>query len=235
MDTIFMNSDNSKTSEYQVLALKLTDKLDLRRGQKTVALSNLSIYYTWKNIKSSYNNNKFKISAPTWNEQFELLDGSYSISDIQDYFEYILKKHSESVDNPSIRIYVNKIENRITFKIKNGYYLELLTPGTMKLLGSAVNKITKDKNGENVPHLEIVELVLVYCNLANNDYQQDSRILFTFVPNKSFGSLLEISPTNHVFLKIFNSEFQEVKVWFTGQTSKPLELEDKINITLIIK
>ena len=235
MDTIFMNSENSKTSEYQVLALKLTDKLDLRRGQKTVALSNLSIYYTWKNIKSSYNNNKFKISAPTWNEQFELLDGSYSISDIQDYFEYILKKHSESVDNPSIRIYVNKIENRITFKIKSGYYLELLTPGTMKLLGSAVNKITKDKNGENVPHLEIVELVLVYCNLANNDYQQDSRILFTFVPNKSFGSLLEISPTNHIFLKIFNSEFQEVKVWFTGQTSKPLELEDKINITLIIK
>ena len=118
MDTIFMNSENSKTSEYHVLVFKLTDKLDRRRGQKTVALSNLSIYYTWKNIKSSYNKNKFKISAPTWSEEFELLDGSYSISDIQDYFEYILKKHSESVDNPSIRIYVNKIENRITFKIK---------------------------------------------------------------------------------------------------------------------
>ena len=122
MDTIFMNSENSKTSEYYVF----TDKLDLRRGQKTVALSNLSIYYTWKNIKSSYNNNnnnnnnnKFKISAPTWNEEFELPDGSYSISDIQDYFEYILKKHSESVDNPSITIYVNKIENRITCKINN--------------------------------------------------------------------------------------------------------------------
>ena len=145
--------------------LKLTDKLDLRRGQKTVALSNLSIYYTWKNIKSSYNNNKFKISAPTWNEELELPDGSYSISDIQDYFEYILKKQSESVDNPSIRIYVNKIENRITFKIKNGYYLELLTPETMKLLGSTKRKITKDKNGENVPHLEVVELVLVLSTL----------------------------------------------------------------------
>ena len=230
MDTIFMNSENSKTSEYHVLVLKLTDKLDLRRGQKTVALSNLSIYYTWKNVKSSYNNNKL-----TWSEEFELPDGSYSVSDIQDYFEYILKKHHKSVDNPSIRMYINRIENRIIFKIKNGYYLELLTPETMKLLGSTESKITKDKNGENVPHLEIVELVLVHCNLVNNDYQQDSRILYKFVPNKPFFSLLEISPTNQVFLKTFNSEFQEVKVWFTDQTSKPLELEDKINITIIIK
>ena len=229
MFTIFMNLENSKTSEHHVLVLKLTDKLDLRRSQKTVALSNLSIYYTWKNVKSSYNNNKFKISAPTWSEEFELRDGSYSVSDIQDYFEYILKKHSESVDNPSIRMYINRIENRITLDIilKNGYYLELLTPVTMKLLGSTERKITKDKNCENVPHFEVVELVLVHCDLVNNDY--------TFVPNKSFGSLLEISPTNQVFLKTFNSEFQEVKIWFTDQTSKPLELEDKINITLIIK
>ena len=234
MDTIFMNSENSKTSEHNVLVLKLTDKLDLRRGQKTVALSNLSIYYTWKNVKSSYNN-KFIIYAPTWSEEFKLPDGSYSVSDIQDYFEYILKKHSESIDNPSIRMYVNRTENRITFKIKSGYYLELLTSETMKLLGSTESKITKDKNGENVPHLEIVELVLVHCNLVNNDYQQDSRILYTFVPNKIFGSLLEISPTNQALLKTFNSEFQEVKIWFTDQTSKPLVLEDKINITLIIK
>ena len=104
MNTIFMDSENSRTSEYNVLVLKLTNKLDLRRGQKTVALSNLSIYYTWKNVKNSYNNNKFKISAPTWSEEVKLPDGSYSVQDIQDYFEYILKKHSESVDNPSIRI-----------------------------------------------------------------------------------------------------------------------------------
>ena len=178
MDTIFMNSENSKTSEHNVLVLKLTDKLDLRRGQKTVALSNLSIYYTWKNVKSSYNNNKFKISAPTWSEEFQLPDGSYSVSNIQDYFEYILKKHSESVDNPSIRIYVNRTENRITFKIKNGYYLELLNPEIMKLLGSTESKITKDKNGENVPQLEIAELVLVHCNLVNNDYQQFKNIVY---------------------------------------------------------
>ena len=188
-----------------------------------------------ENIKSSYNNNRFKISAPTWSEEFELPDGSYSISDIQDYFEYILKKHSKSVDNPPIRISVNKIENRITFKIKSGYYLELLTPETMKLLGSAESKVTEDKDGENVPHLEVVESVLVHCNLVNNDYQQHSRILYTFVPNKKFRSLLEISPANHVFLKTFNSEFQEVKIWFTDQASSPLEVEDKINITLIIK
>ena len=230
-----MNSENSRTSEHSVLLLKLTDKLDLRRGQKTVALSNLSIYYTWKNIKSSCNSNKFKISPPTWSEEFELPDESYSVSDIQDYFEYILKKHSESVDNPSIRIYVNKIQNRIPFKIKNGYYLELLTPGTMKLLGSTESKVTKDKKGENVPHLEVVELVLVHCNIVDNDYQQNSRILFTFVPNKAFGSLLEISPKSHVFLKTFNYEFQEIKIWFMDQTSKPLELEDRINVTLIIK
>ena len=204
MDTIFMNSENSKTSEHHVLVLKLTDKLDLRRGQKNVALSNLSIYLTWKNVNSSYNNNKFKISAPTWTEEFGLPDGSYSVSDIQDYFEYILKKHSESVDNPSIRMYINRIENRITFKIKNGYYLELLTPETMKLLGGTESKITKDKNSENVPHLEIDELVLVHSNVVNNDYQQDSRILYTFLRNKTFGS----SPTNQVFLKKFNSEFQ---------------------------
>ena len=113
-----MNSENSKTSEYHVLVLKLTDKLDLRRGQKTVALSNLSIYYMWKNVKSSCNNNKF-----IWSEEIELRDGSYSVSDIQDYCEYTLKKHSESVDNPSIRMYINRTENRITFKIKSRYYL----------------------------------------------------------------------------------------------------------------
>ena len=162
-------------------------------------------------------------------------DGLYSISDIKDYFEYILKKHSENVHNPSIRTYVNKIENRITCKIKNGYYLELLTPETMKLLGSTESKIFKDKNSENVPHLEIVELVLVHCNLVDNDYQQGLRILYIFVSNKPFCSLPEISPTNHIFLETFNSEFQEIKVWFTDETSKPLEVQDKINITLIIK
>ena len=96
-------------------------------------------------------------------------------------------------------IYVNKIENRITFKIKTGYYLELLTPETMKLLGSTKSKITKDKNGENAPHLEITEVVLIHCNIVSNNYQQDSRVLYTFVSNKTFGQLLDISPKNFIF------------------------------------
>ena len=120
MDTIFMNSENSETSEPHGLLLKLTDKLDLRIGKKSVALSNLSIYYTWKDMKSSYSNNKFKISATTWSDKFELPHGSYFVSDIQDYFEYILKKHGENTDKLSVQIYVNRIENRITFNIKDG-------------------------------------------------------------------------------------------------------------------
>ena len=105
----------------------------------------------------------------------------------------------------------------------------------MKLLGSTENKITKDKNGENVPHLESTEVVLVHCNMVNNDYQQDSRVLYTFVPNKSFGSLLDISPSNHIFLKTFNSEYDEIIIWFTDQNSNPLEIEDRMNLTMVIK
>ena len=191
MDTIFMNSENSKTSEPHFLMLKLTDKLDLRRDEKSIALSNLSIFYTWKNIRGSYNNNEFRISALTWDDEFESPDGSYSVSYIQDYFEYISKKHVENIDNPSLKMYISKTKNRITFKIKNGHSLELLTSETMKLLGSTENKITKNKNGENVPHLEITEVALVNCNIVNNDYQQDSNELNTFVPNKPFSSYLK--------------------------------------------
>ena len=128
MDTIFMNSENNENSEPHVLTLKLklTNKLDLRIGKKVIALSHFSIYNTWKKIKSSYNNIKFKITAPTWNDEFEVPDGSYSASNIQDCFEYIFKKHGEDIDKPTIQIYANKIENRVTFKIKNGYSLELL-------------------------------------------------------------------------------------------------------------
>ena len=117
----------------------------MTRKDKYFASSNLSIYYTWKNTKKSYKNNKFKISVKTWNEQFRLPDRSYSISDIQDYFQYIFKKHGEKTVILSMKIYLNQIENRIKFKIKKEYYLELLTPATMKLLESNERKITKDK------------------------------------------------------------------------------------------
>ena len=138
-----------------------------------------------------------------------------------------------------MQIYVNKIKNRITFKIKKRYSLERLTKETMKLLGSTKNKITDDKNGENVPHLEITEVVLVHCNMVNNDYQHDLPVLYSFVPNKSqisnFGSLLDISPSNHIFLKTFNSEYDEIVEWFTDQNSKLLEIEDRINLAMVIK
>ena len=126
-------------------------------------------------------------------------------------------------------IYKNKIENRITFKRKTGYYLELLTPETIKLLGSTKSKITRDKNDENMPHLEITQVILVHCNIVNNDYEQDNN-----VPNKSFGRLLNISPKNFIFLKTFNSEIPYIELWFTVQNSKPLEIKDKINTTLVI-
>ena len=166
MDTIFMNSKNSITFVYHILVLKLADKLDLRSGQKSVALSNLSIYYTWKNIKSSYKNNKFKISAP-----HGVMNLNYQMDHIQyQIFRIILSIFLRNIVKMLI-IYLNKIENAITFKIKNGYYLEILTPETMKLLGSTESKITKDKNDENVSHLEVFELVIVHCNIVKNNYQ----------------------------------------------------------------
>ena len=134
---------------------------------------NLSIYCTSKNNKSEYNNYKFKISAPTWNDTFDLLDGSYSVSDIQDYFEFIIRKHETLTENPPIKTYLNKIKNRIAFKIKTGYKLELLSLETMRLLGSEKK--------------ESVEVDLVHCNLVNKSYRKASKVLLTFVPNKQFG------------------------------------------------
>ena len=127
-----MNTENSKTSEPHRFKLDLTDKLNLKNPNKNMALANLSIYYTWKNIKSEYNNNKFKISAPTWNDTFDLPDGSYSIDDIQGYSEFIIKKHETSNEDLTIETYPNKIKNRIVFKIKPGYKLEFLTLETMR-------------------------------------------------------------------------------------------------------
>ena len=208
---------------YQILAFKM-------HGKIIQAIKNNK---THKNNKKSWKNNKFKISAPTWNEEFELPDGSYSVSDIQENFEYIFKKHGVFTDNPSIMIYVNKIENKITLKIKTGYYLLMpLMSETMTLIGNTKSKITGDENGENAPHLEITEVELIHCNTANNDYQQDLRVLCTFALNKLFHQLLDISSKNFTFLYL--SEFSYIEVWFTDQNCKTLEIEDKINITLLI-
>ena len=130
-----------------------------------------------------------------------------------------------------MQICLNKIKNRIIY----GYKLELLTPETIKLLGSTKEDVDQENNGENVPKLEIVEAVLVYCNLVKNDYQHTSKVVFTFVPNKEFGQLLNISPHTFTMMNTVNTEFSSVEVWFTDQASKELETEDNVNLTLIIR
>ena len=224
METNFMNTENSGTSELHRFKLDLTDEINLKNPNKNMALANLSIYYTWKNIKSEYKNNKFKISAPTWNDTFDLPDGSYSIDDIQDYFEFIIKKYETLIEDPPVDIYPDKIKSRTVFKIKTGSKLELLTPETIRLLGSAKKVVDKDKNGEIVPKLESVEVVLVHCNLVKSDYQHTSKILIMFVPNKQFGQL-NISPHSLTMINTVNTEFSFVEVWFTDQVRKHLKLK----------
>ena len=164
-----MNTINSKTSETHRFKLDLTDKLNLKNPNKNMTSANLSIYCAWKSIKSESNNNRFKISAPTWNDTFDLPDGSYSISDIQDYFQFIIKKQETLTENTPIQIYPNEIKNGILFKIKTGY--NFFFPETMKLLGSTQNDVDLDKTSENVPKLQSVGMVLYHCNLVKNDYQ----------------------------------------------------------------
>ena len=195
MDTIFINTENAKINEPHRIRLYFTNKLDLRR-KKTISLANLSIYYTWENIKFAYNNNKFKISGPTWSETFDLPDASYEISDIQDYFFKMIQKHELTIKNNEespILIYPNEVKNRIVFKIETGYKLELLTKETQKLLGDRP-LIDKDKNSKNVPQLDQLEYVLLHCNLVQNDYLQNSKLLYEFVPDKKFGQLISVKP-----------------------------------------
>ena len=163
-----------------------------------------------------------------------MLDGSYSIAALQNYFEYIIKKHETIADVPPVLIYVNKINNRIVFKTKSGYKLEFLSKETMRLLGSSADTIDGDKNSELVPKLESVDLVLVHCNLVNSSYQQASKVLFTFVPNKKYGQLIIVSPNSLIMLKTINTEFSFIEIWFTDQDNRRLEIEDSVNISLII-
>ena len=235
MERIFMNTENSKTNESNKFIYQFTNKINLKNpNNKNTGLVNLSIYYTCKNTKSVYKNNKLKISAPTWNDEFDLPDGSYSISDIQDYFEFIIKKDETLTENPSIQIYPNKIIKRIVFEVKTDNKLELLSPETMKLFGSTKKDVDNDKDGEDVPKPESVEVVLMRCNLVNNSYQKASKELFTFVPNKQFGQLITISSHLLTKLKTTSAEFQFIELWFTDQNNRPLEIEDSVNITLII-
>ena len=152
-------------------------------------------------------------------------DGSHSIADIQDYFEFIIKKYETLTENPPVQIYPNKIKNRIAFKIKTGYKLDLLNPETMRLLGSTKKDVEANKNIENVHKLKSVEVFLVHCNLVNNNHQQASKVLFTFIPNKQFGQLINIAPHSLTILSTTNTEFSFIEMWFTDQNSEPLEIK----------
>ena len=230
-----MITKNSKTSESNRFRLYFTDKLYLR-GNKTISLANLSIYYAWQNVKSEYKNNKFKLTGPTWDQTFDLPDGSYTISDIQDHFFYIIKKHETitAMEESPILIYPNKIKNRIVFKIKTGYKLELLINETMRLLGDGPI-IDTNKNGDNVPELGNVHYVLLHCNVVQNDYLQNSKLLYTFVPNKDFGQLLSVQPKPLIQSKTTDSIFDHIEIWFTDQNNNSLQLEDSVSVTLIIQ
>ena len=201
-------------------------------------MSDLSVHYTWHNIKEQYNNNKFRLSGPTWSEDVTLPDGSYEIYQIQNYFlDEVIKKQESSVksneDSP-ILIFANRILNRVTFRIKTGYKLELLTNETMRLLGDGPI-IDTTKNVENVPKLEIVRNVLVFCNLVQNSYLQDSKLLFSFVPNSRFGSLLSITPQLLKYSGNVDSIFDYIEISFTDQNGRPLETDDDIAASIMIK
>ena len=162
--------------------------------------------------KKQYKNTKPKITVPTWNDKFKLPDGFYSVSDIQDYIEYIIKNRGTLTTIPPINVYINRINNGLMFKIKDRYKLEWQTPETLKLVGSTNKLIRKIKNWENFPSLEVVEVVLVQYNLAGNQYQQKSEVLYTFMPNKSYAYLLTVEPSNLVYSKTCSTEFEEI-VW----------------------
>ena len=161
-------------------------------------------------------------------------DGSYSVLDIQDYIEYIIKRHETLPTIPPIHVYINRINNILVFQIKDGYKLEIQWPETMKLFGSTKKLIGQTKNGEKVPSIEVVEVVLVQCNLVDNSYQQKFKVIYTFMPNKSYAYLLNVEPSYLVFLKTYNTDFNEIIVTFTDQNGRPFEVEDKVNLTLLI-
>ena len=173
----------------------------------------------------------------TWDETFDLPDGSYTVSDIQDYFLWVIKKHEKDVrsnEESPILIYPNKIRNRIVFKIKTGYKLQMLTNETIALLGDGPI-VDTNKNGKNVPGLEKVHSVLLQCNLVHNDYLQNSKLLYTFVPNNAFDQLLSIQPQELMRSKTTNSIFDYIEIWCTDQDNNHLQIEDKVNVSLIIQ
>ena len=188
-------------------------------------------------MAKEYSNIKFKISPPTWNETFDLPDGSYTVEDIQDYFLRIIQKHEPTIKNNEespVLIFPNETENKIVFKIKTEYKLELFTKETMKLLGDGPT-IDRDKNGKNIPELDQVDSVLLQCNIVQNDYLQNSKLLYEFVPGKTFGKLISVKRTVLIQCKTRDSIFDYIKIWLTDQDNKSLQIQDKVSVALVIQ
>lgn len=233
MDTVVLTTANSSTSEPHKYSYKLTNTMHLKGHY--ICLSNLSIYYTWKNIKDSYDNNTmaYRVIDKDRTVRMKLPDGSYSINDINNYLHMtmIQQNDAEKEDYP-ISIYPNSTYNRVSITMKPNFKL-ILGQGMARVLGFSENTITSSSNGDFVPKLERVETVLVHCNLAQNSFTQDSSLIFSFVPDNVFGSQLHQKPNFPLWRQTTkNSEISEIDIWFTDQLYRPLEIEDNLLIEI---
>ena len=185
-------------------------------------------------LKLKYNNNKCKVSGPIWSETFDLPNGSYTIPDIQDYYLKMIQKHEPTIEtNENSPIYPNGAKNRISFKIKTGYKLELLTSETQKLLGDGPI-IDKDK-AVKMYTTRSSRYVLLHCDIVQNDYLQNSKLLYEFAPDKTFGQLIFVKPPVFIQCKTIDSIFDYIEIWFTDQDNNSLQIEDKASVALIIQ
>lgn len=245
MNSILLTNANSSSTEVNKLTLRLRQKMTLK--DSLIALGNLTLYYSWFNIKEEYGNNTLSYSKSGEVTDVTLPDGSYSIQDINNYLHHIMKQNQDTVEEneaniPSggvtaypINLYPNSVYNRISILISDGYTLQL-GEGMAKTLGFSNRNITASANGDLVPNVERVETVLVHTNLVENAFVVDSSILYSFTPDKPFGYLLNVKPSFPRWCHTRNSEFSEVSVWFTDQEYRPLEIEDpKITVDLLIK
>ena len=251
MDTIFMNSTNSKTPKANRLTLRLQSKMDLSVRKKSVALANLSIYYSWKNISPELKNDKLIIGNEKATQEWTvpIISGSYSAKTLSDYIIGAIKENKDKEkdsfwnktkargDNPEevFKLYHDRVRNRTAYIIEEGYYIKLPTKEIRDMLGISKRKIGGSNYGDLVPQIEPVTAVLVHCNIVDNDYQRDSKLLYSFVPDKPFGSLLSVEPKSERFTKTFGGGFYDISVWFTDQAGHELDIEDAISLTLVIK
>ena len=238
MNSIVLNTANAGTTEDHKLRLSLTS--DLHLNNNLVSLSHCSIYYNWKNFKKEYGNTQFTIHhlPSTTIIVVDLPDGSYSVRDINNYIHHIMKLAGyENADGTyDINVYANPVYNRVTISVSNVFQFSMTDPFA-RMLGfdTTQTQITNaEVNGNLVPQIEVVDTVLIHCNLVDNRVTHDSSILFAFVPNDSFGNLLSITPNYPQNRFCRNASFSYVEVYFTDQDGKALHVEDRILVELQI-